>query len=63
MTEPTVTQNRLNRDALQVYRLQDYSEALAAQHGSTLKNEFTYALLQKFIKETVSAEFLPEFLH
>ena len=38
-------------------------EALAAQHGSTLKNEFTYALLQKFIKETVSAEFLPEFLH
>lgn len=63
MCVPTVSHYSLNRDGLQVYRLQDYSEALAAQHGSTLKNEFTYALLQKFIKETVSAEFLPDFLH
>lgn len=63
MCVPTVCHYSLNRDGLQIYRLEDYSEALAAQHGSTLKNEFTYALLQKFIKETVSAEFLPEFLH
>ena len=59
---PTVCHYSLTRDGLQVYRLEDYSEELAAQHGSTLKNAFSYALLQQFIRETVDASYLPAFL-
>jgi len=55
---PTVCHYSLNRDALQIYRMSEYSQALAAKHGSTLQNAFSYDILKKYITDTISAEFI-----
>ena len=59
---PTVCHYSMDRDALQVYRLEDYTEALAAQHGTNVHNAFSYAIAEKYITDNISPEFLPEFL-
>lgn len=55
---PTVTHYSLKRDALQIYRMSDYSEALAKTHGSTLQNSFSYAILKKYITDALDDEFI-----
>jgi len=55
---PTVTHYSLKRDALQIYRMSDYSEALAKEHGSTLQNSFSYAILKKYITDALDDEFI-----
>jgi hypothetical protein len=55
---PTVCHYSLQRDALQIYRMSDYSEDLARTHGSTLQNSFSYAILKKYITDAISAEFI-----
>ena len=55
---PTVTHYSLKRDALQIYRMSDYSEELAKEHGSTLQNSFSYAILKKYITDVLDAEFI-----
>lgn len=55
---PTVCHYSLQRDALQIYRMSDYSEDLARTHGSTLQNSFSYAILKKYITDAIPAEFI-----
>ncbi len=55
---PTVCHYSLKRDALQIYRMSDYSEDLAKTHGSTLQNSFSYAILKKYITDNVDAQFI-----
>lgn len=56
---PTVTHYSMNRDSLALYRLADYTEALAAAHGAQKNGAFTLATLQGYVNDTISAEFLP----
>jgi len=56
---PTVTHYSMTRDSLALYRLADYTEALAAAHGAQLNGAFTLATLQGYVKNTIPAEFLP----
>ncbi len=59
---PIVTHYSLSRDSLHIYKFEDYSEELAKKHGSTLKNDFNYSILRKYITNNISSEYLPEFL-
>jgi len=54
---PIVTHYSLQRDQVALHLLSDYSEELARQHGSTLKNDFSFELLQRCY-DAVSAEFM-----
>ena len=56
---PTVTHYSMNRDNLALYRLSDYTEAMAAQHGAQKNGAFTLATLQGYVNSTIPAEFLP----
>lgn len=56
---PTVTHYSMNRDSLTLYRLADYTEALAAAHGAQKNGAFTLATLKKYVTDTIDAEFLP----
>ena len=58
---PTMCHYSMTRDSLQIYTLEDYSEELAQAHGSQLKRSFTYDYLLSRVKDTVSAEYLPEY--
>ena len=58
---PTVCHYSMTRDSLQLYTLEDYNEDMAETHGSQLKRTFTYDGLVERVKETVAAEFLPDF--
>lgn len=46
-----------------IYLLEDYTSELAAQHGvkTYYKNSISYDQLIKYVKNTISPEFLPEF--
>lgn len=56
---PTVTHYSMNRDGLALYRLADYTEALAAAHGAQKNGAFTLATLEKYVTDTIDGEFLP----
>ncbi|MBQ8697319.1 MAG: CapA family protein, partial [Clostridia bacterium] len=58
---PTMCHYSMTRDSLQIYTLEDYSEELAKAHGSQLKRSFTYDYLLSRVKDTVAAEYLPEY--
>lgn len=47
------------RENLKIYWLSDYTEALAASHGSQYWGKFTLETLRSYVTDTVSAEFLP----
>lgn len=55
---PTVTHYSMNRDGLALYRLSDYTEALAAAHGAQKNGAFTLATLRGYVTNTIPAEFL-----
>lgn len=55
---PTVCHYSLSRDSLTLYKLSDYTEQLAAKHGSTLKNQFSLALLKKYLTNTIESKYL-----
>lgn len=56
---PIVTQYSLRRDSLHIYKFSDYSEELARQHGSTLKNDFSYSILKRYITNNIDSRYLP----
>ncbi|MBQ3126723.1 MAG: CapA family protein [Clostridia bacterium] len=56
---PIVTHYSMNRDSLALYRLSEYTEALAAQHGAQKNGAFTLSTLQGYVRDTIAAEFLP----
>ncbi|MBO4220633.1 MAG: CapA family protein [Clostridia bacterium] len=59
---PTVTHYSMNRDGLQVYLLENYSEELAMLHGCR-KNDstFTFARAVKYVTDTIDQDFLSDF--
>ncbi len=58
---PTMCHYSMTRDSLQMYLLEDYTEAQMNAHGSQLKGAFTMQTLYGYVKNTISPEFLPEF--
>ncbi len=59
---PTVTQYSLNRDSLEVYLLEDYTEALAKVHGTIYHSpSFSLSWIHKHVMSIVSDEFLPTY--
>ncbi len=60
---PTMTHYSLTRDSLKVYYLEDYSEELYRQHGTTLQEAgWSYERIINKVKETISSEFLPDWM-
>ncbi|MBO5671308.1 MAG: CapA family protein [Clostridia bacterium] len=59
----TVTQYSKNRDSLQVYLLEDYTDDLANAHGCTLKHspDFSLAWIDSHVRGIVAEEFLPAY--
>ena len=61
---PTVTHYSLNRDGLQIYMLEDYTDALAQKHGTTLKanpSPFTLQWIYSHVRSVIDEAFLPEY--
>ena len=58
---PTMCHYSMTRDTLQMYLLQDYTEAQLKAHGSQLKGAFTMQTLYGYVKDNIKPEFLPEF--
>ncbi len=56
---PTMTHYSMTRDSLALYRLADYTPELVAAHGAQLNGAFTLNTLQKYVTDTIPAEFLP----
>ena len=50
------------RTGFQVYMMEDYTEALAAKHGTQNYGKFTLDTLKGYVKNAISTEFLPDFL-
>ena len=59
---PIMTHYSMQRDALQVYLLEDYTDELVAAHGSQLQGAFTMADLHGHVTSVIPPEFLPDFL-
>lgn len=59
----TVTQYSKNRDSLQVYLLEDYTDAIAKEHGCTVKHspDFSLQWIDSHVRGIVSEEFLPPY--
>ena len=63
---PTMTHYSLTRDSLRMYYLEDYSQALYDKHGTSIRSEsngWSYDKMVKTYKNTISAEFLPEWVN
>ena len=57
---PTVTHYSMNRDGLQIYMLEDYTEALAAGHGCKLyTTDFSLAWIDRYVTSVIDRSFLP----
>ena len=50
------------RTGFKVYMLEDYTEELAKKHGTQNYGKFTLSTLYGYAKDTVSSEFLPDYL-
>lgn len=62
---PVVTHYDADRLSLQVYMLEDYTEELAASHGTSswgTDKRFSLDIAKGFVTSTISPEFLPDFL-
>lgn len=59
---PTACHYSMDRDGLQLYELEDYTQSLAEAHGSQKHIPFTYEDMKKLATDAVSAEFLPNYL-
>ncbi len=48
------------RENLKIYRLSDYTEELAKDHGSQYWNNFDLSTLKGYVSDTIADDFLPE---
>lgn len=48
------------RENLKIYRLSDYTEELAKDHGSQYWNSFDLSTLKGYVSDTIAPDFLPE---
>lgn len=55
---PTMCHYSMTRDALKIYKLEDYTQELLEKHGSQLKASFTMDTLYGYVKNTIDDEFL-----
>ncbi len=59
---PTVTQYSMNRDSLEVYLLEDYTEELAKAHGTNYHSPgYSVAWIYKHVTSIITDEFLPAY--
>lgn len=61
---PTVTHYSHNRDGLQLYMLEDYTEDMTNLHGTTLKSNpapFTLEWIYSHVRSVIDEAFLPEY--
>ena len=61
---PTVTHYSHNRDGLQLYMLEDYTEDMTKLHGTTLKSNpapFTLQWIYSHVRSVIDEAFLPEY--
>ena len=59
---PTVTHYSMNRDGLQIYLLENYSEELAKQHGCRKDDStFSFSRAVKYVTDTIDQDFLSDF--
>lgn len=61
---PTVTHYSFDRDSLQLYMLEDYTEDMAKNHGTTLKSNpapFTLQWIYSHVRSVIDEAFLPEY--
>ncbi|MCI8332231.1 MAG: CapA family protein [Clostridiales bacterium] len=60
---PTMCHYSMDRDGLQIYKLEDYSNDLATKHGSQIQytGPFTYDTLLKLVTDAVDKSFLPAY--
>lgn len=61
-TSRTDNQSLHVRYASRVYLMRDYTEQMAAEHGSQNWGAFTLDTLKKYVADTVSADFLPSYM-
>ena len=62
---PTVTHYDADRLNLQVYMLEDYTEELAASHGTAIwgsDKRFSLDIAKGYVTSTIASEFLPDYL-
>ena len=60
LLNPTVTHYSMNRDGLQLYMLEDYTQELAKKHGCSLyTTDFSLDWIYKHVFSIIDAEFLP----
>ncbi len=59
----TVTQYSKDRDSLQIYMLEDYTEDLARAHGCTVKHspDFSLQWIDSHVRGIIAEEFLPAY--
>lgn len=58
---PVMCHYNMSRRGLQVYKLENYTEELASQHGAQKNGKFTYNTLIEYITSNISSEFLPDY--
>ncbi len=59
---PTLCFYSMKRDGLQIYKLEDVTDEIVNSHGSQLKGAFTLSTLKKYVTDSVSPEFLPNWI-
>ena len=56
----TVTHYSMNRDGLQIYMLEDYTDEMASRHGCKLyTTDFSLAWIERYVKSVIDDSFLP----
>jgi hypothetical protein len=50
------------RTGFGLYMMEDYTEALTTKHGTQNYGRYSLSTLKKYVTDTISAEFLPDYL-
>lgn len=59
---PTVCYYNTSRRGLQVYRMENFTDAMASTHGSQRYGAFDVSRLRRYVTDTISGEFLPDWI-
>ena len=59
---PTVCYYNTSRRGLQVYRMENFTDTLASTHGCQRYGAFNVGTLRRYVTDTVSGEFLPDWI-
>ena len=56
------SQGYATRSGLSLYMLEDYTDELVSNHGSKVYDSFTLDTIYGYVTDTISTEFLPDYL-